>query len=86
MTHVWSVEHCDYDSFITGMFATAEDALAGIRALYDADPEYKVVWHPPVQHDPDLWTISADYECVAGKSTKHSATWEVKRWEVQGNP
>jgi hypothetical protein len=79
--YVWLVEPCDYDSFVTGVFSTAEAAIADIKSPYGAP--YIVRWHPDRWDSEDEVFVSADFEQVVGFSTRHTGSWTVKRWEVQ---
>lgn len=83
---VWLVEPAEYDSFVTGVFATAEAAIAGIKAPYDADPLYVVQWKSDEWQDADTVLVRAHFEAVVGRSTRHDACWEIKRWKVEGGP
>ncbi len=81
MTDVWLVEPAGYDSFVTGVFATAEGAITGIKEDYA--PPYIVEWKPVEHPDDDTFLVYAHFEGVQGYSVKHDACWEIKRWEVR---
>ena len=71
MTELWQVETGDYEERYTMFVAdTPELAEKRIHATYPAP--YKVRWEPMKD-----MTVVGHFEAVLGKSTKHTAEYDI---------
>lgn len=83
-SHVWVCETGDYEQrYVEGVYASPEDAAACIKAEHL--PPYRVTWDD-MEVGGDLASLVGHFEAVVGKSTQHTAQYDLTRMPVATAP
>lgn len=79
---VWVVGSGAYEEWdVCGVAESLEAAVEGIKAQYG--PPYVVRWKDPQERYGD-WSLTGHFEGVRGYSSKHTASFDIRPYELWG--
>lgn len=77
---IWVLAEEGYDGYTIGYWQSEDSALAALKERYA--PPYRVKWTNERRDEEETFFITGQFEKVLHYSTKHEATFSIRRAEV----